>query len=91
MLCPPQDPYSLSRQLSGLFRWNWVCGVSVLHVPDLRSNLLSCLYLARHKGFNITVNSFLTFNHHLPIWDFGVDLPSRVNTLLLSYLLGSRL
>ncbi|KAF7763798.1 hypothetical protein Agabi119p4_8335 [Agaricus bisporus var. burnettii] len=29
----------------------------VLHVPDLRSNLLSCLYLARHKGFNITISS----------------------------------
>jgi hypothetical protein len=28
----------------------------------------------------------LTFNHHLPIWDFGVDLLSRANTLLLSYL-----
>jgi hypothetical protein len=29
----------------------------VLHVPDLRSNLLSCLYLARHKGFNITISA----------------------------------
>ena len=28
----------------------------VLHVPDLRSNFLSCLYLARHKG--ITINIF---------------------------------
>ncbi|EKM73429.1 hypothetical protein AGABI1DRAFT_134791 [Agaricus bisporus var. burnettii JB137-S8] len=29
----------------------------VLHVPDLRSNLLSCLYLAWHKGFNITISA----------------------------------
>jgi hypothetical protein len=29
----------------------------VLHVPDLRSNLLSCLYLAQHKGFNITISA----------------------------------
>lgn len=29
----------------------------VLHVPDLRSNLLSCLHLARNKGFSITISS----------------------------------
>ncbi|KAF7768485.1 hypothetical protein Agabi119p4_7728 [Agaricus bisporus var. burnettii] len=29
----------------------------VLHVPDLKSNLLSCLYLAQHKGFNITISA----------------------------------
>ena len=29
----------------------------VLHVPDLRSNLLSCLYLTRHKGVTITISS----------------------------------
>ncbi|KAF7768459.1 hypothetical protein Agabi119p4_7702 [Agaricus bisporus var. burnettii] len=29
----------------------------LLHVPDLRSNLLSCLYLAQHKGFNITISA----------------------------------
>ncbi|KAF7760482.1 hypothetical protein Agabi119p4_11158 [Agaricus bisporus var. burnettii] len=29
----------------------------VLHVLALRSNLLSCLYLARNKGFNITIAS----------------------------------
>ena len=29
----------------------------VLHVPDLRSNLLSVLYLARHKGITINISS----------------------------------
>ncbi|TFK17033.1 hypothetical protein FA15DRAFT_629084, partial [Coprinopsis marcescibilis] len=29
----------------------------VLHVPDLRSNLLSCLYLTRSKGYTITITS----------------------------------
>src|SRR5258708_32759850 len=29
----------------------------VLHVPDLRSTLLSCLYLAQHKGFTITISA----------------------------------
>ena len=29
----------------------------VLHVPDLRSNLLSCLYLTRHKGITINISS----------------------------------
>ena len=29
----------------------------VLHVPDLRSNLLSCLYLTCHKGITITISS----------------------------------
>jgi len=29
----------------------------VLHVPDLRSNLLSCLYLTRHKRVTITISS----------------------------------
>ena len=29
----------------------------VLHVPDLRSNLLSCLYLTRNKGFTIFISS----------------------------------
>ncbi|KAF7776742.1 hypothetical protein Agabi119p4_5135 [Agaricus bisporus var. burnettii] len=36
----------------------------VLHVPALRSNLLSCLYLARNKGFNITISSHsIDFKH----------------------------
>ena len=29
----------------------------VLHVPDLRSNLLSCLYLACYKGITINISS----------------------------------
>ena len=29
----------------------------VLHVPDLRSNLLACLYLTRNKGFTIFISS----------------------------------
>jgi len=29
----------------------------VLHVPDLRSNLLSCLYLTCNKGFTIFISS----------------------------------
>ena len=29
----------------------------VLHVPDLRSNPLSCLYLTRHKGITINISS----------------------------------
>ena len=28
----------------------------VLHVPDLRNNLLSVLFLTRHKGFTVTIN-----------------------------------
>ncbi|OAX30486.1 hypothetical protein K503DRAFT_705205, partial [Rhizopogon vinicolor AM-OR11-026] len=27
-----------------------------LHVPDLRNNLLSVLFLTRHKGFTVTIN-----------------------------------
>ena len=30
----------------------------VLHVPDLRSNLLSCLYLTHHKGITINISSY---------------------------------
>lgn len=29
----------------------------VLHVPQLRNNLLSCLYLTRVKGYNIHIDS----------------------------------
>ena len=29
----------------------------VLHVPALRNNLLSCLFLTKHKGFTIYINS----------------------------------
>lgn len=29
----------------------------VLHVPQLRNNLLSCLYLNRHKGFHIHIDA----------------------------------
>ena len=29
----------------------------VFYVPDLRSNLLSCLYLTRHKGITINISS----------------------------------
>jgi hypothetical protein len=29
----------------------------VLHVPDLRTNLLSILYLTRHKLFTVSINS----------------------------------
>ena len=29
----------------------------VLYVPDLRSNLLSCLYLTHHKGITINISS----------------------------------
>jgi transposase InsO family protein len=29
----------------------------VLHVPDLKTNLLSILYLTRHKQFTVTINS----------------------------------
>jgi len=28
----------------------------VLHVPQLRNNLLSCLYLTKHKGFKLHVD-----------------------------------
>jgi hypothetical protein len=28
----------------------------VLHVPDLWSNLLACLYLTHHKHFNISIS-----------------------------------
>jgi len=37
----------------------------VLHVPDLRSNLLSCLYLTRHKGLVIHISATtMTFQLH---------------------------
>jgi len=37
----------------------------VLHVPLLQNNLLSCLYLAKHKGFNIHIDSQqMDFNHN---------------------------
>jgi len=29
----------------------------VLHVPSLHNNLLSCLFLTKHKGFEILINS----------------------------------
>ena len=29
----------------------------VLHVPSLQNNLLSCLYLTKHKGFEIHIDS----------------------------------
>ena len=29
----------------------------VLHVPALHNNLLSCLYLTKHKDFEILINS----------------------------------
>ncbi len=29
----------------------------VLHVPQLRNNLLSCLYLTKHKGIRMEVDS----------------------------------
>jgi hypothetical protein len=29
----------------------------VLHVPDLRTNLISILYLTRHKGFTVNINA----------------------------------
>ena len=32
---------------------------NVLHVPALRSNLLAVLYLTRHKGFKVIINSDL--------------------------------
>ncbi|GBE78927.1 predicted protein [Sparassis crispa] len=36
----------------------------VLHVPRLRNNLLSCLYLVHQKGFRIHIESkFMTFLH----------------------------
>ncbi|KIJ07055.1 hypothetical protein PAXINDRAFT_90993 [Paxillus involutus ATCC 200175] len=35
----------------------------VLHVPDLRNNLLSVLYLTRHSGFIVNINSsHMTFS-----------------------------
>ena len=37
----------------------------VLHVPDLRTNLLSCLYLTRQKGYTITITAS-HFNFHRP-------------------------
>ena len=30
---------------------------NVLHVPDLRNNLLSVLYLCRHKGFIVSIDA----------------------------------
>ena len=39
----------------------------VLHVPQLRSNLLSCLYLTRCCGFEFHVDStFMHFQHSTP-------------------------
>jgi len=36
----------------------------VLHVPSLQNNLLSCLYLTKHKGFKIRIDSHqMDFNH----------------------------
>ena len=29
----------------------------VLHVPDLRNNLFSVLFLTRHKGFTVSIDS----------------------------------
>jgi hypothetical protein len=45
------QPVVNGKEARGIELWR------VLHVPDLRSNLLSCLYLARHKGFNITISA----------------------------------
>ena len=35
----------------------------VLHVPDLRNNLFSVLFLSRHKGFTVSIDS--PFNNQL--------------------------
>ncbi|KIK29647.1 hypothetical protein PISMIDRAFT_89232, partial [Pisolithus microcarpus 441] len=36
----------------------------VLHVPDLKSNLLSVLYLTHHSGFVVNINSVhMAFSH----------------------------
>ena len=36
----------------------------VLHVPDLRNNLLSVLFLTRQKGFTVTIDSSkMSFKH----------------------------
>jgi hypothetical protein len=36
----------------------------VLHVPDLRNNLLSVLYLTRNIGFTVHINSsHMSFEH----------------------------
>jgi len=37
----------------------------VLHVPQLRNNLLSCLYLTKHKGFHIHIDAeYMNFELH---------------------------
>jgi hypothetical protein len=33
----------------------------VLHVPQLRNNLLACLYLTKHKGIRLEVNDSTMF------------------------------
>ena len=50
----------------------------VFYVPDLRSNLLSCLYLTRHKGITINISS------HSMIFRQGRKCKGTPNTPLRS-------
>ena len=50
----------------------------VFYVPDLRSNLLSCLYLTRHKGITINISS------HSMIFRQGRKCKGTSNTPLRS-------
>jgi len=52
----------------------------VLHVPSLQNNLLSCLYLTKHKGFKIHIDS-----HWMPS-----ELANWVSTLPLTLSLWHR-
>ena len=37
----------------------------VLHVPDLNNNLLSVLYLTKHRGFHVHINrDLMEFSHN---------------------------
>ena len=46
------------KQHPGKFR-------NVLHVPDLRNNLISVLYLCRSKGFLVSIDAMqMAFRHH---------------------------
>jgi hypothetical protein len=42
---------------------------TVLHVPGLQSNLLSVLYLTKHKGFSVHISSdTMKFEQNTTVW-----------------------
>ena len=56
----------------------------VLHVPKLRNNLLSCLYLTRHKGFEIHITS----NHMDFLQSKKIIFSASINSNNAAYLDG---